>query len=79
MIPPVCFVSPFIADPISSRLNLMEILTLMSDYRSAYHLAHDLFIDFKNADKSKLLKVDKKDTVRMISICLFVMNKLKMH
>ena len=35
-----CLLSKFIADPIESRLSLIEITTLMSDYRTAYHIAH---------------------------------------
>lgn len=76
---PICLISPFVADPLVSRLNLMETLALMSDYRSAYHMAHDLYTDIKNADKSKLLFIEKKDTVRLISICLYIMDKLKMY
>lgn len=66
-------------DPIHSRLNLIEILTLMSDYRSAYHLIHPLIHDIKGADNSKLLTIDRKDTVRVISICLYVQEKLKLY
>ena len=45
-----CELSPFVGDSIHSRLNMIEINTLMSDYRSAYHVAHQLFVDFKIAD-----------------------------
>ena len=75
---PLLLVSPFLADSIHSRLNLLEILTLMSDYRSAYHMIHTLFVDIKNADTSKMLQLEKKDTVRVISICLYVQDKLRM-
>ena len=37
---PLCLVRPFVADSVHSRLNLLEIMTLMSDYRSAYHMVH---------------------------------------
>ena len=69
---PLSLVSPFVVDSVHSRLNLLEILTLMSDYRSAYHMVHTLFIDIKNADKSKLLQLERKETVRLISICLYI-------
>ena len=52
------------------------MLTLMSDYRSAYHIIHELFHDIKGTDSSKLLTIDKKDTVRVISLCLYVQEKL---
>ena len=64
------------SDSIHSRLNLVEMLTLMSDYRSAYHIIHELFHDIKGTDSSKLLTIDKKDTVRVISLCLYVQEKL---
>ena len=66
-------------DSIHSRLNLIEILTLMSDYRSAYRIVHDLIHDIKGTDASKLLAIDRKDTVRVISICLYVQEKLHLY
>ena len=48
--PPKLVVSPFVADTFHSRLNMIEILTLMSDYRKAYHMTHDFVVDFKTAE-----------------------------
>lgn len=73
---PVAKMSNFIADPIDSRLNVIEILTLMSDYRTAYHLAHNMFIDFKEDDKNKLISITPKEIVRTISVCLYLQEKL---
>ena len=42
-------VNPLIQEPIQSRLNTIEINILMSDYRTAYHIGHDLMTDFKEA------------------------------
>lgn len=76
---PVPKISNFIADPIDSRLNVIEILTLMSDYRTAYHMAHDMFIDFKEDDKNNLISITPKEIVRTISICLYLQDKLGLY
>jgi len=71
-------VSPLIEDPLHSRLNLIEIWTLMGDYRRAYHVAHTLALDIKKADKAKLLQMEPKETERLISVTLYLLEKLKM-
>jgi len=77
--PPPMLVSPFVADPLSMRLNIVEILTFMSDYRQAYHMCHDVVQDIRTADKNKLLNLEPKETVRFISITLYLLQKLKMY
>ena len=42
-------ISPLIADPIGWRVNLIEMWTIMSDYRKAYHFAHGLVLDMRAA------------------------------
>ena len=71
--------SPLIRDPLPSRLSLIEILTLMSDYRTAYHMAHTLMDDIKTADSIKALSMTPQDTLRTIAILLYLMEKLKMR
>ena len=71
-------INPFVKEPIQSRLNSIEIATLMSDYRTAYHSAHDLMTDFKEATNSKMVQITPKETIRMISLLLYLMQKLKM-
>lgn len=72
-------ISPFVEDSIHSRLNMIEIATLMSDYRTAYHVAHPLFVDFKLTDSARKLTVSTKDTTRLISLTLYLQGKLKMY
>ena len=72
-------VCPFIKDPMNTRLNMIEIWTFMSDYRSAYHLCHDLVKDFIASEKAKLLHLTPKEVLRFISIALYLLQKLKMY
>ena len=58
---------------------MIEIWTYMSDYRSAYHLCHDLVQDFIASDKKKLLQVTPQEVLRFISITLYLLQKLKMY
>ena len=65
-------VSPFVKDSAASRLNLIEIEIFMSDYRSAYHLAHQFLLDFKEADGANLTNISLRDTTRAISTILYL-------
>ena len=65
-------VSPFVKDSAASRLNLIEIEIFMSDYRSAYHLAHQFLLDFKEADAANLTNISLRDTTRAISAILYL-------
>ena len=51
----------------------------MSDYRTAYHMAHHMFLDLKLADFSKVLEISPKDTMRLISVSLYLQERLKMY
>ena len=77
--PPAFSISPFVIDSKHSRLNQIEILVFMSDYKQAYRLAHEFFVDFKKADKRLVLNISQKDTLRMISVLLYLQEKLKMY
>ena len=52
--------------------------TLMSDYRKAYHFAHDLVVDMKSALGMKELRMTPKETLKFISVTLYLQQKLKM-
>ena len=69
----------FIADPLHSRLNAIEMDTMMGDYRKAYRMAHVLFDDFKSDDRNHLINITPKETVRMISVCLYLQEKLGLY
>ena len=71
-------ISPFVADPAHSRLNMIEIYTYMSDYRTAYHMAHTLFLDLKSRDSKCNQFMNPKDTMRTISLLIYLTEKLKM-
>ena len=58
---------------------MVEMCTIMSDYRKAYHYIHDFVVDFKATEQSKLLHITPQETMRFISISLYLMEKLKMH
>ena len=66
------------ADPVHSRLNMIEIYTYMSDYRTAYHMAHTLFLDIKSPDSNCKQFMNPKDTMRTISLLIYLTEKLKM-
>ena len=51
----------------------------MSDYKKAYHLAHGLVNDIATANKYSCLKMTPKETVRFISVTLFLLEKLKLY
>ena len=50
----------------------------MGDYRGAYHILHDLVVDFKASKKAKLLYVQPQEVLRFISIALYLLQKLEM-
>ena len=79
LVRPKLEVSPFVRDPIHSRLNIIEICTLMSDYRKAYHMTHELVTDFKAAEKLHMCHITPQETMRFISVTLYLMDKLKMY
>lgn len=57
---------------------MIEMATLMSDYRTAYHVAHPLLVDFKLTESARKLTISIKDTTRLISVLLYLQGKLKM-
>ena len=71
-------ISPFVADPVHSRLNIIEIYTFMSDYRTAYHMAHTLFLDIKSPNSNIKQYMNPRDTIRSISLLIYLTEKLKM-